>query len=235
MRAIILGSGSDIGGGIAERLRREPEWDVGKYRRNAEIPPQPWDLIVCCYGTLTPIAPFWDVTDAEWEKSLHVNALAPLRRIRALYPHRRAGASVCFFSGAGANGSAPTYSAYCASKIMLTKMTELLDAESPDCKFFILGPGMMRTKIQEQTLRAGTRAANYDRVSKFMASDEWGTSPDLLYKFLMACVGASKAAVGGRNFYVPLDDFSRLEELAADPDIFKLRRAGDNKLRRNGQ
>ena len=229
--AIILGSGSDIGRGIAERLRREPGWDVVGYRWNAEIPAQSWDLIVCCYGMLSPIGPFWKIANVDWEKSFHVNALAPLRRIRALYPHRRPGASVCFFSGAGSNGPAPTYSAYCASKIMLVKMTELLDAESEDCKFFILGPGMMRTKIQEQTLRVGKWAANYDRVSKFMASGEEGTSPDLLYKFLMACVEAPKAAVGGRNFYVPLDDFARLEELTAAPNAFKLRRQDDGLLR----
>lgn len=230
--AIILGSGSDIGRGIAERLERDG-WLVDGYHHCDLVGSDGWDLIVCCYGMLEPIGEFWHLAWAAWERSLEANALQPLRQVQQLYYRRRLGASVCFFSGAGASGPAPTYSVYAASKIMLTKMVELLDAESDDCKFFILGPGMMRTKIQEQSLRAGPeRAANYERVSRFMASGDEGTSPDLLYKFLMACVDAPKAAVGGRNFYVPLDDYTRLGELVDKPDMFKLRRAGDAGLRR---
>lgn len=236
--AIILGSGSDIGSGIAERLRADG-WGTHEYRHSDPITygnemwDCPWDLLVCCYGTLEPIDKFWDTADAEWEAAFQANLFLPLRQVKVLYPwHNSSGASVCFFSGAGANGPAPTYSAYCVSKIALTKMVECLDAESDDCRFFILGPGMMRTKIQEQTLAAGERAANYERVSKFMESGDEGASPDRLYEFLMACVAAPKAAVGGRNLYVPGDDPARLGELAADPDAFKLRRASDSGLRR---
>ena len=239
MHAIILGSGSDIGCGIAERLRAAG-WQTTGYRHDEPILVCPirwwrWDLIVCCYGALEPIGSFWDADPAEWERGVEVNALLPLRQIRLLYPHRRRGASVCLFSGAGASGPAPTYSAYCASKVMLTKMVELMDAESGDCKFFILGPGMMWTKIQEQTLRAGGRAANYRRVLNFVQSDDLGTSHDAVYEFLMACVAAPKAAVGGRNLYVPLDDPSRLGELVGDPDLLKLRRCGDEAVRRGAQ
>lgn len=230
--AIILGIGSDIGREIAMRLLRD-KWDVVGVRRNELVPKRAWDLIVCCYGTLEPIGAFWDTSDHAWERAVHINTLLPLRQIKALYPHRRPGASVCLFSGAGANGPAPTYSAYCASKIMLTKMTELMDAESEDCKFFILGPGMMRTKIQEQTLRAGPKiAANFQRVSEFMASSGRGTPHDDVYACLRACMAAPKAAVGGRNIYVPMDDWQNLEPLAGAPDVFKLRRAGDAALRR---
>lgn len=235
MHAIILGMGSDIGSELAVRLHANSEWHVTGYSHDQTLIIEPWDLIVCCYGVLEPIGEFWDTDDIEWERAVRANVFLPLRHIKALYPHRRPGASVCLFSGAGASGPAPTYSAYCASKVMLTKMVELMDAESEDCKFFILGPGMVRTKIQEQTLRAGPeRAANYQRVSDFMNSGQAGTSYDDIYACLMACVAAPKAAVGGRNIYVPLDDWSRLEELAADPNTFKLRRAGDEGLRRGG-
>lgn len=231
-RAIILGSGSDIGCGIAERLERDG-WRVDGYHHYDPVESDGWDLIVCCYGMLGPIGEFWHLDWAAWERSLEANALQPLRQVQQLYSYRRPDASVCFFSGAGSNGPAPTYSAYAASKIMLTKMVELMDAESEDLKVFILGPGMVKTKIQQQTLRAGPdRAANYERVSKFMGSDSAGTSMDDIYDCLMACHAASKEAVGGRNIYVPLDDWCRLEELRGNPDMFKLRRAGDDQLRK---
>lgn len=113
-------------------------------------------------------------------------------------------------------------------------MTELLDDESPDCKFFVLGPGIVRTKIHKQTLRAGGRAVSGGRVADFLTSDDPGTSMDDIYAALMACLAAPKETVGGRNLYVPLDDFTRLGELAADPGMFKLRRAGDGRLRKVG-
>jgi NAD(P)-dependent dehydrogenase (short-subunit alcohol dehydrogenase family) len=233
-QAIILGAGSDIGRGIADRLQRDG-WGVARLWHNQGLdrttPPR-WDLVVCCYGTLEPIGPFWDVGDAEWCRAFEVNLHLPLRQVRELYPRANPGASVCFFSGAGANGPAPTYLAYCVSKIALVKAVECLDAESEDCKFFILGPGMMRTKIQRQTLAVGERAANYRRVADFMASESAGTSPDDVYACLMACVAAPKAAVGGRNIYVPLDDWGDLGALAAHPHAFKLRRDSDEDFRR---
>lgn len=232
MHAIILGIGSDIGRELALRLN-EAGWRVSGCFHTSALPFEPWDLVVCCYGVLDPIGSFWEQGDAAWEDAIHANALLPLRQVRALYPHRRRwGESVCFFSGAGAGGPAPTYSAYCASKVMLTKMVELLDDESPDCKFFILGPGMVRTKIHEQTMRAGERAANYQRVRDYLISENVGTSYDDIYSCLMTCVAAPKAAVGGRNICVHLDDWSRLGELVASPSMFKLRRAGDASIRR---
>lgn len=234
-RAVMLGAGSDIGAGVVRRFV-DDGWEVVLRRHDDDdlllqaVPA--WDLIVCCYGVLEPIGNFWDVDFDDWLAAFEANAFKGLRQVQMLYPQRRPGASVCFFSGAGANGPAPTYSAYCASKILLTKMVELMDAESEDCKFFILGPGMMRTKIQEQTLRAGARAANFDRVRDFMESGALGTDMDYLYKFLMACVAAPKAAVGGCNFYVPQDDPARLADLGRPRDWFKLRRAGDEAIRR---
>lgn len=232
--AIILGVRSDIGREISQRLKADG-WRITSYHHIDKLEPtrvDRWDLIVCCYGTLEPIGPFWGTTNADWERAFDANLFLPMRQIRAFYPSRQPGASVCFFSGAGTNGLAPTYSAYAASKIALVKMTELLDDESPDCKFFILGPGVVRTKIHIQTLLAGARAGNVERVYDFVASGAPGTSHDDIYACLMACVAAPKAAVGGRNFYVPGDDMAQLGALVGDRNALRLRRDGDGLIRR---
>lgn len=226
-RAAILGIGSDIGEAMSVRLIRDG-WVVYGYHHDNVVSYQenPWDLVVCCYGTLEPIGPFWSTPPDKWEEGFYANVLLPARHIRALYPYRQPGASVCFFSGAGTGGPAPTYSAYAASKAALIKMTELLDNESDDCKFFILGPGMVRTKIHDATVRADERAANIDRVLTFLETDEPGTSMDDIYACLRACHAAPKKWVGGRNIYVPnrdeWEDLSPLEY--ALPDMLKLRR-----------
>lgn len=231
--AVVLGDGSDIGEALASRLGRAG-WGVVGLRHDEPLDDvREWDLAVCCYGTTEPIGPVWSVDFDEWVRSFWVNLFAPVERIRQIYARAKPGASVCFFSGAGSSGPAPTYSAYSAAKVALIKMVELMDAESPDCKFFILGPGIVRTKILNQALRAGPRAANFGRVADFLESEAEGTSMDSIYEWLMACHEASKEAVGGRNFYVPSDDRDRLSELASDPDALKLRRFRDGDFRKS--
>ena len=231
--AVILGSGSDIGAALAYRLRRDG-WGVASVSHRQGLKgttPARWDLVVCCYGTTEPIGSFWAVDPSAWRSSFSANLFLPLEQVRELYPRANPGASVCFFSGAGTSGPAPSYSAYATAKVALVKAVELMDAESPDCKFFIIGPGMVRTKLLDQALRAGPAAANFRRVADFIESGDRGTSPDRIYECLLACAAAPKTAVGGRNICAHLDDFRRLGELALAPDAFKLRRYRDGDFR----
>jgi NAD(P)-dependent dehydrogenase (short-subunit alcohol dehydrogenase family) len=201
-----------------------------------------WDVLVIAAGTEEPIGRFLDCDPDDWERGLEVNALAPLRLLRGLhrFRNRTAAPAVAFFSGAGTNNAAPAYSAYCVSKILLMKMCELLDAESDDTSYFIVGPGIVRTKIHEQTLAAPERSgANYDKVVNFLASADPGTSHDDIYACLRWCAAAGKAVIGGRNIALAHDGWrdggaALLAALAADPNLYKLRRSG-NDWRDTGQ
>lgn len=230
---IILGGNSDIGKELASRFDRD-DWEVFTWTRDStEVPQVPWDVVICCIGVLDPIDKFFDTNVDEWEENINSNALLPLRLLRSIWKNRRKDASVCFFSGAGTSRPAPTYSGYSSSKFLLFKMTELLDDEYPDAKFFILGPGMLKTKIQQQTLAAKGRAWNYARVWEFMTNGDFlhgpGTSHDKIYDCLRWCMSQKKEVIGGRNIYIPLDKWgdSMAMHLAADPKLFKLRRFGD--------
>lgn len=261
--AIVIGLGSDIGRELAARFASDG-WTVkGTYRTSGSVRApakavestrcdlasaesisaaqswmrehcRGWRALVIAAGTEEPIGPFWDCDADEWDRGIQVNALAPLRLVRALYPIRdRTGSpSVAFFSGSGTNNAAPAYSAYCASKIMLIKMCELLDAESADTSFFIVGPGIVRTKIHDETLKADTRAgANYRRVADFLGSSSPGTSHDEIYSCIQWCMNAGKEIVGGRNISLVHDawqDGALLERwLAGDRNRYKLRRFGN--------
>jgi NAD(P)-dependent dehydrogenase (short-subunit alcohol dehydrogenase family) len=197
-----------------------------------------WDVLVMAAGTVEPIGAFWDCDPDEWEKSIQANALGPLRMVRALYPMRsRNGTpSVVFFSGAGTNGPAPSYSAYCASKILLVKMCELLDSEASDASIFIVGPGMVRTKIHEQTLQARDRSGvNYEKVVRFLASLDTGTNHDEIYACVKWGISAGKGAVGGRNISLVSDAWRAggiqlAQALESDPSLYKLRRFGNERI-----
>lgn len=233
MNVTIIGSNSDICKELASRFLRDGD-TVHGWQRGGRVPAEPWDVLVCGIGVLDPIGKFFETDELEWEQNIDSNVLLELRLLRRLWPHRRPDASVCFFSGAGVSRKAETYSAYAAAKMMLFKMTELLDDEEPSAKFFILGPGMVRTKIQRQTVKAGPRAANIERVMKFMDTGDpihgAGTSHDKIYKCLRWCISQPKKVIGGRNIYVPSDrwgDEILTDALENHTSLFKLRRLGD--------
>lgn len=230
--ALILGSRSDIAVELTRRFD-DDNWQVLDWHRDSkEVPKAQWNICVSAIGVLSPIGKFFELDQHDWQQNVDSNLMLPLRLLREAWPYRAPDASVCFFSGAGVSRRADTYSGYSASKIMLMKMTELLDDENEDAKFFILGPGMVRTKIQQQTLDAGDRAMNIERVRQFMeARDQYhgtGTSHDRIYDCLRWCARQKKSVVGGRNFYVPSDQWGDhlASHLEANRDVFKLRRFG---------
>lgn len=260
----ILGITSGIGRELAVRFLRDGWHVVGTHRIGANLDEVPidchlmecdlssagsedlikrsqledwkWNIFVICAGTEEPIGSFWDCDADAWEAGIAINALAPLRILRALWPRRdkTAQPAVAFFSGSGTNNAAPAYSAYSASKLFLIKMCELLDAESPDTSFFILGPGIVRTKIHEQTLRAARKSGpNYEKVVEFLRSDNPGTSHDEIYDCLLWCIQAGKDAIGGRNISIVYDPWRNggevlIEALLGAPDLYKLRRFGND-------
>lgn len=197
-----------------------------------------WDVLVLAAGQLDPIGPFADCDFDAWSQSLTVNLTGQLRILHRLLPARRRGGGepgpcVLFFAGGGANGAPVNVSAYTLSKIALTKMTELLDAEMPDVRFAIIGPGWVRTKIHDTMLRAGEQAGDgYARTVERLASGQFTPMADVL-----ACcdwiIESSRDVIGGRNISVAFDrwgtpDLARA--LQDDPNLHKLRRHGNDRL-----
>lgn len=203
--------------------------------RSLEAGAAPWDELIVAPGTLEPIGMFLETDFDAWSASFEINFLNQLRAVHALLRSRASGAFVLFFAGGGTNGAADRFSAYTASKIALLKMTELLQSEIPDTKFVILGPGWIRTKIHEETLRAGD-AAGHSRAEtrRRLDAGDFGSMSSVL-----DCIDwlsmQPRARVGGRNFSVQHDDWGRpgcTDALDADPDIGKLRRHGNSIIAR---
>ena len=61
-----------------------------------------------------------------------------------------------------------------------------LNEEYPDTKFRMLRPGVVNTKIHQQTLNAGYRAANYKRVRAIVEGEEKTVTHDEVYERLKA-------------------------------------------------
>jgi NAD(P)-dependent dehydrogenase (short-subunit alcohol dehydrogenase family) len=196
-----------------------------------------WDVLVLAAGTIEPIGPFIECDFEQWSESMQVNFIGQMQLLRELLPVRRRGTGpsplALLFAGGGANGATLNYSAYTLAKIALIKAVELLAAEITDCRFAILGPGWVNTKIHQATLAAGKRAGdNLRRTHEKMAGDDWVP----MRRVVECCnwlITAPAEVVNGRNFSAPFDAWGdpRLDQLLkADPDMYKLRRAGNARL-----
>ena len=195
---------------------------------------EPWEVIVLAPGDQNPIGLFEDVNYDEWEKSFSVNFLKPIEFLHLVLDRRSTSrenlASVLMFAGGGTNSATSRYSAYTIAKIASIKIVELLDFEIPDCKFSIIGPGWVESKIHEATIKAEIRAgANYEKTKRMRSENLMNPVENVI----SACnwiISQPKNIVGGRNFSAVYDDFLSYEltvKLAEDFDFFKLRRLGN--------
>lgn len=190
-----------------------------------------WDILVFAAGTLEPIGPFESVDFEEWDKSVQVNFTQQLRILHSLLPFRNRNShksSVLFFAGGGTNNAVVNYSSYAISKIALTKMCEFLDAEISDANFSIVGPGWVKTKIHESTLKAGRERAgvNFDKTKDRLEGTDW-VPMDRVIECCTWIVTTQSNGVKGRNFSAAHDHFGTQElemALENDPDMYKLRR-----------
>jgi NAD(P)-dependent dehydrogenase (short-subunit alcohol dehydrogenase family) len=188
-----------------------------------------WRLFISCIGSMEPIGKFFDLDFEAWEASFRLNSTAQLRVLHGLWPHREAEGEVhvMLLAGGGTNGPMTNYSAYCAAKIALIKMCELIDDEEAGVNAFIIGPGFVQTRIHEETLRAGAAAGvGLDKTRAFLATP--GSSHDDIYAHMTWCIAQGRAVAGGRNFSTVHDPWRDGGALAADlkldPDAFRLRR-----------
>ncbi len=194
-----------------------------------------WETLVLAPGFLGPVGPIEECDFSEWEQSLSVNLINQLKIVHKLLPTRQRSTqhlpSVVFFAGGGSNSAVANFSAYTLSKIALTKMCELLDAEISDAKFTIIGPGWVKTKIHDMTLEAAELAGeSYQRTIDMIENDDHVPMSEVI-RCVDWVVSSPRNVVGGRNISLVHDawgDPALDEKLKQDADMYKLRRHGND-------
>lgn len=177
---IIIGLNSDIARGIKVRMEAEG-WTVNGTSRVFQTPNDRWDLCIVCQGTMEPIGKFFDCDLYDWRHAVESNALHPLSVLRYIWPNRKQGSKVVFMSGPNPTVPNPTYTAYRAGKAVLQSLVETLNVEYPDAKFIWLIPGIVNTKIHQQTIKAGEMAANLDKAKAIVAGAHPSRSHEDVY------------------------------------------------------
>ena len=223
--AIIIGSHSDIAQQLTPLLQADG-WNVEGWARGELQSMEQfgfWDLCIVAVGRITPVGLWMDNDMFEWNETMRSNLLLPIELLRRLWPKHNTGASVCWLAGSNPQMIMDGYSAYNVSKMAVLKAVEQLDHETPDAKFFALGPGIVNTKIHRGTLKAAwpnPKLAAAIEAQKF-------TPIERVYGCLKWCMDAPKSLVGGRNICASDPWHIKMEIMNLDADImdlYKLRR-----------
>jgi NAD(P)-dependent dehydrogenase (short-subunit alcohol dehydrogenase family) len=204
---------------------------VNAYTEALRREARPWNIFMTCPATMEPIAPFLECRFSAWERSFALNFTRQAQILHAALPLRRSDADqlpiVILWAGPGTNNAPPNYSAEIVAKIAQIKLCEILDAEISDCRFVILGPGWVATKIHQETLSARQSAgANFERTKMKLGGTEC-TPMERITGFVDWAISQPKHVVSGRNFSIVNDiwgDERLALKLATTPDAFKLRR-----------
>jgi short-subunit dehydrogenase len=190
-----------------------------------------WSIFISCVGQLTPLTPFFDTEFGKWEKSFNVNGIFQLRVLHALYPFRdnTHPSHAVFIAGGGVSKTVKDFSAYTAGKVMLVKMSELIDAEEKNLDIFTVGPGWVKTKIHNQVLNASHLSNKYTETKQFLDSGK-GTDLASIFQCIVNVCSLGKGITGGRNFSVVHDTINGTlkpaykKSLSINTELFKLRR-----------
>ena len=126
------------------------------------------DGLALVAGRLEPIGPTRTVDLDALARTLDEHVLGALRVVQACAPLLDAAAapSVVLFSGGGATGPFPRYSAYALAKVATVRLAENLAAEEPGWRVNAVAPGFVATGMHETTL-----AADRDDVGPLLGGD----------------------------------------------------------------
>jgi len=214
---------------------------IGKFKKDYSKLGIKWDIFISLPCTPLPIRPFFGCDFDEWSESVHINAIEQLRILHELHRYRKKGriADIVLFAGGGVNNAVINFSAYTASKIMLIKMCEFLDAENKDLNIFIVGPGWTRTKTHDLVLaNVDKKDEKYRKTVEFIKSGS-GTSMDDIYGCIQWLCKEGKGVASGRNFSIVSDKWKGVlnkrlaAELRLDVNMYKLRRHKNDFLVKN--
>ncbi len=121
------------------------------------------DVLIVCAGTYGPIGPFEELDAAAWWSSVTSNLFGTFLSVRYAVPLMRVERKprIITFSGGGAFGPLPRYSAYATSKAGVVRLTETIAQELAPVGITAnaVAPGFVRTEIHHDTLAAGPEAA----------------------------------------------------------------------------
>jgi NAD(P)-dependent dehydrogenase (short-subunit alcohol dehydrogenase family) len=186
------------------------------------------DGLVLAAGRLEPIGPTRAVDLDALARTLDEHVLGALRVVQACARLLDAAPSpsVVLFSGGGATGPFPRYSAYALAKVATVRLAENLAAEEPGWRVNAVAPGFVATGMHDTTLAAGREDVGpyFDETERRLGD---ATPPEAAAELVALLLSEESAGISGRLIsavWDPWRDESGRAALRGRTDFGRLRR-----------
>ncbi len=189
------------------------------------------DVLVNNAGISGPIGPLQENDIDDWVDTINVNLTGTFLVCRAVIPVmlEQGGGRIINLAGAGVANAWSNMSAYCASKVAVVRMTEVLaqELEGKGISVNALGPGSVHTSMWEKmTEQAAEAGADFIHELGQRVLSGGGAPIDDCAELAVWLASGESGTLTGRIISAAADDFRslepRIEEIMAG-DAYTLR------------
>ena len=192
------------------------------------------DGLVNCAGVYGPIGALDKIDPAEFASAVQINLLGTFYMCHYFLPllKKTKRGKIVNYSGGGAAGPFPNYSAYATSKAAIVRLTENMAVElKPDnIDVNAVAPGFVVTRLHQETLNAGAKAgSDFLKKTKEQIS-KGGVSPSVPARLTVFLLCSVSDGITGKFISAPWDPWEKQDfvtKLKTDPDFAVLRRIDD--------
>lgn len=192
------------------------------------------DGLVNCAGVYGPIGPIGAVGLHEFTQAIQVNLLGTYYMCHYFLPLLKSAqrGKIVNYSGGGAAGPFPNYSAYAVSKTGVVRLTENMALELKTCGIDVnaVAPGFVVTRLHQQTLEAGAEAGEGFLQKTKEQIAQGGVSADVAARLTVFLLSSQSDGITGRFISAPWDPWETgdfVQKVKADDDFVTLRRIDD--------
>ena len=190
------------------------------------------DVMVNNAGISGPLGPLETNDVAAWVDTVNVNLTGTFLCCRAAIPVmlRQGEGKIINLAGAGATNAWSNMSAYCASKVAVVRLTEVLaqELEHKGITVNALGPGSVHTSMWDHmTVEAAEVGATFIHETGLRVTAGGGASLDECAELAVFLASEESGALTGRLISAATDDFRGLPPRIAEimgSDAYTLRR-----------
>lgn len=216
-------------GGISHKLAA----DVRDYERLSGVIELmrhrygPVQVLICAAAIQGPIGPFQKNSIKAWTDTFETNLMGVVNSCRAVIPRmmEARNGKIVILAGGGAAKPRPNFTAYAASKAAVVRFADSLAEELREYNIQVntFSPGGAYTNMTDEILAAGEAAGWREIEAAEKVQQTGGVKPDK--QIDLACFLASQASnhISGKFLHVD-DDWRRLLDTPAAPDLYTLRR-----------
>ncbi len=176
------------------------------------------DVLINCAGSLGEIGSIEQVESQAWIRTFQGNLFGAFLTIKHFVPLLASGdmPQILNFSGGGAFNPFANFSAYACSKAAIVRLTETLAVELAPRGITVnaIAPGIIKTKIHEETLQAGAERAGllqYRRTQNLMrdnAGDGHQARMEAVHDCVSALISEEYFGLTGKTISVNFDPWA---------------------------